>query len=163
MPVKKHMEQPPLSLRVKHKDRVSVESVLYSIQEPCCTSEKGLSLTGWVDGFASARARNGEDSILTRMCRGASSSPPCLRHFRQLTTIVVKIRKSTSPLTPCGFLRRSYEQKNNGSNKELSKNRVLLTGIGGFKVITIGSFEHEFKIDDRKMLRLTWHVVLTDD
>ncbi|GFV37835.1 hypothetical protein TNCV_2662481 [Trichonephila clavipes] len=31
---------------------------------------------------------------------------------------------------------------------KLSKNKKLLTGIGEAQVTTIGSFEHEFKIDD---------------
>ncbi|GFX50347.1 uncharacterized protein TNCV_338821 [Trichonephila clavipes] len=31
---------------------------------------------------------------------------------------------------------------------KLSKNKMLLTGIGEAQVTTIGSFEHKFKIDD---------------
>ncbi|GFV08043.1 retrovirus-related Pol polyprotein from transposon 17.6 [Trichonephila clavipes] len=38
---------------------------------------------------------------------------------------------------------------------------MLLTGIGEAQVTTIGSFEHEFKIDDENY-SLTWHVVPTD-
>ncbi|GFU97674.1 uncharacterized protein TNCV_4455601 [Trichonephila clavipes] len=44
---------------------------------------------------------------------------------------------------------------------KLSKNKMLLTGIGEAQVTTIGSFEHEFKIDDGNC-SLTWHVVPTD-
>ncbi|GFT04990.1 transposon Ty3-I Gag-Pol polyprotein [Trichonephila clavipes] len=38
---------------------------------------------------------------------------------------------------------------------KLSKNKMLLTGIGEAQVTTIGSFEHEFKIDDENY-SLTW-------
>ncbi|GFX61863.1 RVP domain-containing protein [Trichonephila clavipes] len=41
---------------------------------------------------------------------------------------------------------------------KLSKSKMLLTGIGEAQVTTIGSFEHEFKIDDENY-SLTWHVV----
>ncbi|GFT54666.1 transposon Tf2-9 polyprotein [Trichonephila clavipes] len=44
---------------------------------------------------------------------------------------------------------------------KLSKNKMLLTGIGEAQVTTIGSLEHEFKIDDENY-SLTWHVVPTD-
>ncbi|GFV23828.1 homeotic protein female sterile [Trichonephila clavipes] len=44
---------------------------------------------------------------------------------------------------------------------KLSKNKMLLTGIGEAQVTTIGSFEHEFKINDENY-SLTWHVVPTD-
>ncbi|GFX49996.1 hypothetical protein TNCV_3883241 [Trichonephila clavipes] len=44
---------------------------------------------------------------------------------------------------------------------KLSKNKMLLTGTGEAQVTTIGSFEHEFKIDDENY-SLTWHVVPTD-
>ncbi|GFW16402.1 uncharacterized protein TNCV_442771 [Trichonephila clavipes] len=44
---------------------------------------------------------------------------------------------------------------------KLSKNKMLLTGIGEANVTTIGSFEHEFKIDDENY-SLTWHVVPAD-
>ncbi|GFY35083.1 retrovirus-related Pol polyprotein from transposon 412 [Trichonephila clavipes] len=44
---------------------------------------------------------------------------------------------------------------------KLSKNKMLLTGIGEAQVTTIGSFEHELKIDDENY-SLTWHVVPTD-
>ncbi|GFT45447.1 retrovirus-related Pol polyprotein from transposon 297 [Trichonephila clavipes] len=44
---------------------------------------------------------------------------------------------------------------------KLSKNKMLLAGIGEAQVTTIGSFEHEFKIDDENY-SLTWHVVPTD-
>ncbi|GFX46990.1 hypothetical protein TNCV_316131 [Trichonephila clavipes] len=44
---------------------------------------------------------------------------------------------------------------------KLSKNKMLLTGIGEAQVTTIGSFEHEFKIDDENY-SLTWNVVPTD-
>ncbi|GFS82016.1 retrovirus-related Pol polyprotein from transposon gypsy [Trichonephila clavipes] len=44
---------------------------------------------------------------------------------------------------------------------KLSKNKMLLTGIGESQVTTIGSFEHKFKIDDENY-SLTWHVVPTD-
>ncbi|GFV97935.1 retrovirus-related Pol polyprotein from transposon 17.6 [Trichonephila clavipes] len=44
---------------------------------------------------------------------------------------------------------------------KLSKNKMLLTGIGEAQVTTIGSFQHEFKIDDENY-SLTWHVVPTD-
>ncbi|GFU14417.1 RVP domain-containing protein [Trichonephila clavipes] len=44
---------------------------------------------------------------------------------------------------------------------KLSKNKMLLTGIGEVQVTTIGSFEHKFKIDDENY-SLTWHVVPTD-
>ncbi|GFX39514.1 transposon Tf2-9 polyprotein [Trichonephila clavipes] len=44
---------------------------------------------------------------------------------------------------------------------KLSKNKMLFTGIGEAQVTTIGSFEHEFKIDDENY-SLTWHVVPTD-
>ncbi|GFT31145.1 retrovirus-related Pol polyprotein from transposon 17.6 [Trichonephila clavipes] len=44
---------------------------------------------------------------------------------------------------------------------KLSKNKMLLSGIGEAQVTTIGSFEHKFKIDDENY-SLTWHVVPTD-
>ncbi|GFV77350.1 uncharacterized protein TNCV_2406691 [Trichonephila clavipes] len=44
---------------------------------------------------------------------------------------------------------------------KLSKNKMLLTGIGDVQVTTIGSFEHEFEIDNENY-SLTWHVVPTD-
>ncbi|GFS72314.1 uncharacterized protein TNCV_1827241 [Trichonephila clavipes] len=44
---------------------------------------------------------------------------------------------------------------------KLSKNKMLLTGIGEAQVTTIDSFEHEFKIDDENY-SLTWHVVPAD-
>ncbi|GFW33958.1 retrovirus-related Pol polyprotein from transposon gypsy [Trichonephila clavipes] len=44
---------------------------------------------------------------------------------------------------------------------KLSKNKMLLTGIGEAQVTTIGSFVHEFKIDDENY-SLPWHVVPTD-
>ncbi|GFX45601.1 retrovirus-related Pol polyprotein from transposon 17.6 [Trichonephila clavipes] len=44
---------------------------------------------------------------------------------------------------------------------KLSKNKMLLTGIGEAQVTTIGSFEQKFKIDDENY-SLTWHVVPTD-
>ncbi|GFT37691.1 RVP domain-containing protein [Trichonephila clavipes] len=44
---------------------------------------------------------------------------------------------------------------------KLSKNKMLLTGIGEAQVTTIGSFEHKFKIDDENY-SLTWRVVPTD-
>ncbi|GFX39223.1 uncharacterized protein TNCV_3859481 [Trichonephila clavipes] len=44
---------------------------------------------------------------------------------------------------------------------KLSKNKMLLTGIGEAQVTTIGSLEHEFKIDDENY-SLTWHVVPAD-
>ncbi|GFX54655.1 retrovirus-related Pol polyprotein from transposon 17.6 [Trichonephila clavipes] len=44
---------------------------------------------------------------------------------------------------------------------KLSKNKMLLTGIGEAQVTNIGSFEHKFKIDDENY-SLTWHVVPTD-
>ncbi|GFT62908.1 retrovirus-related Pol polyprotein from transposon 297 [Trichonephila clavipes] len=42
-----------------------------------------------------------------------------------------------------------------------SKNKTLLTAIGEAQVTTIGSFEHEFKIDNENY-SLTWHVVPAD-
>ncbi|GFY00880.1 uncharacterized protein TNCV_4528991, partial [Trichonephila clavipes] len=44
---------------------------------------------------------------------------------------------------------------------KLSKNKMLLTGIGEAQVTTIGSFEHKFKIDDENY-SLTWHVITID-
>ncbi|GFX45285.1 retrovirus-related Pol polyprotein from transposon 17.6 [Trichonephila clavipes] len=44
---------------------------------------------------------------------------------------------------------------------KLSKNKMLLIGIGEAQVTAIGSFEHKFKIDDENY-SLTWHVVPTD-
>ncbi|GFW83356.1 retrovirus-related Pol polyprotein from transposon 412 [Trichonephila clavipes] len=44
---------------------------------------------------------------------------------------------------------------------KLLKNKMLLTGIGEAQGTTIGSFEHEFKIDDENY-SLTWHVVPAD-
>ncbi|GFS62980.1 retrovirus-related Pol polyprotein from transposon 17.6 [Trichonephila clavipes] len=44
---------------------------------------------------------------------------------------------------------------------KLSKNKMLLTGIGEAQVTTIGSIKHKFKIDDENY-SLTWHVVPTD-
>ncbi|GFX14332.1 RVP domain-containing protein [Trichonephila clavipes] len=40
---------------------------------------------------------------------------------------------------------------------KLSKNKMLLTGIGEAQVTTIGFFEHEFEIDNENY-SLTWHV-----
>ncbi|GFS61905.1 retrovirus-related Pol polyprotein from transposon 412 [Trichonephila clavipes] len=44
---------------------------------------------------------------------------------------------------------------------KLSRNKMLLKGIGEAQVTTIGCFEHEFKIDDENY-SLTWHVVPAD-
>ncbi|GFX22303.1 retrovirus-related Pol polyprotein from transposon 412 [Trichonephila clavipes] len=44
---------------------------------------------------------------------------------------------------------------------KLSKNKMLLTGIGEAQGTTIGSFEHEFEIDNENY-SLTWHVVPAD-
>ncbi|GFX40417.1 retrovirus-related Pol polyprotein from transposon 17.6 [Trichonephila clavipes] len=44
---------------------------------------------------------------------------------------------------------------------KLSKNKILLTGIGEAQVATIGSFEHEFEIDNENY-SLNWHVVPPD-
>ncbi|GFU80466.1 uncharacterized protein TNCV_3845501 [Trichonephila clavipes] len=44
---------------------------------------------------------------------------------------------------------------------KLSKNKMLLTGIGEAQVTTIGSFEYVFEIDDENY-SLTWHVVPAD-
>ncbi|GFS73675.1 RVP domain-containing protein [Trichonephila clavipes] len=44
---------------------------------------------------------------------------------------------------------------------KLSKNKMLLTGIGEAQVTTIGSFEHEFEIDSENY-SLTWHVLPAD-
>ncbi|GFT05139.1 transposon Tf2-6 polyprotein [Trichonephila clavipes] len=44
---------------------------------------------------------------------------------------------------------------------KLSKNKMLLTGIGEAQVTTIGSFELEFEIDNENY-SLTWHVVPAD-
>ncbi|GFT22628.1 retrovirus-related Pol polyprotein from transposon 17.6 [Trichonephila clavipes] len=44
---------------------------------------------------------------------------------------------------------------------KLSKNKMLLTGIGEAQVTTIGSFEHEFEIGNENY-SLTWHVVHAD-
>ncbi|GFX28242.1 RVP domain-containing protein [Trichonephila clavipes] len=44
---------------------------------------------------------------------------------------------------------------------KLSKNKMLLTGIGKAQVTTIGSFEHEFEIDNENY-SLIWHVVPAD-
>ncbi|GFV18789.1 homeotic protein female sterile [Trichonephila clavipes] len=44
---------------------------------------------------------------------------------------------------------------------KLSKNKMLVTGIGKTHVTTIGSFKYEFKIDDENY-SLTWHVVPAD-
>ncbi|GFW30134.1 uncharacterized protein TNCV_1054451 [Trichonephila clavipes] len=44
---------------------------------------------------------------------------------------------------------------------KLSKNKMLLTGIGEAQVTTIGSFEHEFE-KDNEFYSLTWHVVPAD-
>ncbi|GFU20110.1 RVP domain-containing protein [Trichonephila clavipes] len=44
---------------------------------------------------------------------------------------------------------------------KLSKNKMLLIGIGEAQVTTIGSFEREFKIDDENY-SLTWHIVPAD-
>ncbi|GFU54030.1 RVP domain-containing protein [Trichonephila clavipes] len=44
---------------------------------------------------------------------------------------------------------------------KLSKNKMLLTGIGEAQVKTIGSFEHEFEIDYENY-SLTWHVIPAD-
>ncbi|GFX07909.1 retrovirus-related Pol polyprotein from transposon 412 [Trichonephila clavipes] len=44
---------------------------------------------------------------------------------------------------------------------KLSKNKMLLTGIGEAQVTTISFFEHKFKIDDENY-SLTWHVVPAD-
>ncbi|GFT09232.1 RVP domain-containing protein [Trichonephila clavipes] len=41
---------------------------------------------------------------------------------------------------------------------KLSKNKMLFTGIGEAQVTTIGSFEHEFEIDNENY-SLTWDVV----
>ncbi|GFV48284.1 uncharacterized protein TNCV_4716681 [Trichonephila clavipes] len=44
---------------------------------------------------------------------------------------------------------------------KLSKNKMLLTGIGEAQVATIGYFEHEFKINNENY-SLTWHDVPAD-
>ncbi|GFY08433.1 retrovirus-related Pol polyprotein from transposon 17.6 [Trichonephila clavipes] len=72
------------------------------------------------------------------------------------------------------MLRRTIQNRRNSKNLQkklahssLRKVYVLKryflerTGIGEAQVTTIGSFEHEFKIDDENY-SLTWHVVPTD-
>ncbi|GFU21253.1 hypothetical protein TNCV_9141 [Trichonephila clavipes] len=67
---------------------------------------------------------------------------------------------STDSGSTVSFLRENTSRRIMDPTK-LSKNKMLLTGIGEAQVTTIGSFEHEFKIDDENY-SLTWHVVPTD-
>ncbi|GFX80929.1 retrovirus-related Pol polyprotein from transposon 17.6 [Trichonephila clavipes] len=59
------------------------------------------------------------------------------------------------------LLREKNTSRRIMDSTKLSKNKMLLTGIGEAQVTTVGSFEHKFKIDDENY-SLTWHVVPTD-
>ncbi|GFX63012.1 uncharacterized protein TNCV_3465571 [Trichonephila clavipes] len=72
----------------------------------------------------------------------------------------VKITALIDSGSAVSFLRENTSRRIMDPTK-LSKNKMLLTGIGEAQVTTIGSFEHEFKIDDENY-SLTWHVVPTD-
>ncbi|GFW29645.1 retrovirus-related Pol polyprotein from transposon 17.6 [Trichonephila clavipes] len=72
----------------------------------------------------------------------------------------VKITALIDSGSTVSLLRENTSRKIMDRTK-LSKNKMLLTGIGEAQVTTIGSFEHEFKIDDENY-SLTWHVVPTD-
>ncbi|GFT21986.1 peptidase A2 domain-containing protein [Trichonephila clavipes] len=72
----------------------------------------------------------------------------------------VKITALIDSGSTVSLLRENSSRRIMGPTK-LSKNNMLLTGIGEAQVTTIGSFEHKFKIDDENY-SLTWHVVPTD-
>ncbi|GFU35316.1 retrovirus-related Pol polyprotein from transposon 17.6 [Trichonephila clavipes] len=72
----------------------------------------------------------------------------------------VKITELINSGSTVSLLRKNMSRRIIDPTK-LSKNKMLLTGIGEAQVITNGSFEHEFKIDDENY-SLTWHVVPAD-
>ncbi|GFU30623.1 RVP domain-containing protein [Trichonephila clavipes] len=72
----------------------------------------------------------------------------------------VKITALIDSGSTVSFLRENTSRRIMDPTK-LSKNKMLLTGIGEAQVTTIGFFEHEFKIDDENY-SLTWHVVPAD-
>ncbi|GFV10330.1 RVP domain-containing protein [Trichonephila clavipes] len=72
----------------------------------------------------------------------------------------VKITALTDSGSTVSLLRENTSRRIMDPTK-LSKNKMLLTGIGEAQVTTISSFEHKFKIDDENY-SLTWHVVPTD-
>ncbi|GFW07393.1 uncharacterized protein TNCV_865651 [Trichonephila clavipes] len=59
----------------------------------------------------------------------------------------VKITELIDSGSTVSLLRENTSRRIMGPTK-LSKNKMLLTGIGEAQVTTIGSFEHEFKIED---------------
>ncbi|GFV43864.1 uncharacterized protein TNCV_484881 [Trichonephila clavipes] len=69
----------------------------------------------------------------------------------------VKITALIDSGTTVSLLREDTSKRIMDPTK-LSKNKMLLTGIGEAQVKTIGSFEHEFEIDNENY-SLTWHVV----
>ncbi|GFW93548.1 uncharacterized protein TNCV_47511 [Trichonephila clavipes] len=77
-----------------------------------------------------------------------------------LRTKAVKITALIDSGSAVSLLRENTSRRIMDPTK-LSKNKLLLTGIGEAQVTTIGSFEHEFKIDDENY-SLTWHVVPAD-
>ncbi|GFX46498.1 uncharacterized protein TNCV_4549371 [Trichonephila clavipes] len=72
----------------------------------------------------------------------------------------VKITALIDSGSTVSLLRESTSRRIMDPTK-LSKNKMLLTGIGEAHVTTIGSFEHKFKIHDENY-SLTWHVVPAD-
>ncbi|GFV04336.1 retrovirus-related Pol polyprotein from transposon 17.6 [Trichonephila clavipes] len=73
----------------------------------------------------------------------------------------VKITALIDSGSTVSLLRENTSRRIMDPTKLSKKNKMLLTGIGEAQVTTIGSFEHEFKIDDENY-SLTWHVVPTD-
>ncbi|GFW30571.1 retrovirus-related Pol polyprotein from transposon gypsy [Trichonephila clavipes] len=72
----------------------------------------------------------------------------------------VKITALIDSGSTVSLLRENTSRKIMDPTK-LSKNKMLLTDIGEAQVTTIGSFEHEFEIDNENY-SLTWHVVPAD-
>ncbi|GFV53796.1 transposon Tf2-6 polyprotein [Trichonephila clavipes] len=72
----------------------------------------------------------------------------------------VKITALIDSGSTVSFLRENTSRRIMDPTK-LSKNKMLLTGIGEAQVTTIGSFEHEFEIDNENY-SLTWHAVPAD-
>ncbi|GFU14428.1 uncharacterized protein TNCV_328911 [Trichonephila clavipes] len=81
-------------------------------------------------------------------------------HTKEIFFGKVKITALIDSGSTVSLLRENTSRRIMDPTK-LSKNKMLLTGIGEAQMTTISFFEHEFKIDDENY-SLTWHVVPAD-
>ncbi|GFW23515.1 uncharacterized protein TNCV_3806121 [Trichonephila clavipes] len=103
--------------------------------------------------------RTGIDVLPFKSCTKQKMIWSCLYQIA-FSTILVKITALIDSGSTVSLLRENTSRRIMDPTK-LSKNKMLLTGIGEAQVTTIGSFEHEFEIDNENY-SLTWHVVPAD-